>query len=407
MNNYLLFCNNENWEQVYFNTKSDIINNGFFKKKLESFYGKRNHIRCACNEKNHIYMNIRKNKKKDGTFFFSLGTNPNYANLHSNDCPFFNNSDEYYDEENNIFNSIILDEVKTNKTSSSPTDINKIDEVNKKRRFTFRHFCKDILANAYKYSFNSINLKNDRRNFCTPTFSDFYKKIYKILLDTDIRNKRKMETIISNIKSKGYNLKYGILNNNLNELLTNINSKKNNELINLGLNSFTKDFDQYYYNFNITKKHLVDAAQICKIFNNYISGPYFVFMITKNKIAHRFYLLPVYVDLIKDSFCFVDSDREREYAEYLTKNSISFLKPFGNDEFKYIKREKIILNNSTAAKPRFYTRPDFLEFDNDKIKIVEVLGFMDNKEYVDHLSKKREEYEKLCKIYNFLEYKEV
>lgn len=408
MLNYLLFKTLdkevENWEQVFFYSRADILSSSFIQDKLKTHNKKLYTIKCLCNTKHDIYLNSRtlKNDK------YSISTNPKQAALHNEECPLFNESNNLIDEEDNLYRTKIFDEVILTSTNSKKEEIEKAAKENSNRRSTFKNLCMDLLVNSYSYVFNKANYDRDRTNFINPTIQEFFSTFYRVLKNKTILKKGKNEfSIIDYTKEAALRFKYGVCTLNLKQLLEEHKEHNENFIIEIEMTCLTNNNEEYIQVIRVKNKILREAFKRVQIFDNYITGEYFLIsVLDRYNNASRIFIYPMYANFLNGNFCFVESNLERVYAMSLFEENKTFIKPISNDEFMKIKKEKIILD-SDSKKPYLINRPDFIEFDNSTIQITEVLGFQEDKDYMLHIEKKREEYEKLSSIYNFIKYKEV
>ncbi len=102
--------------------------------------------------------------------------------------------------------------------------------------------------------------------------------------------------------------------------------------------------------------------------------------------------------------CFVESTLERDYAKKLFLDNTPFIKPIDNSELFKIKKEKIVPPGQAFFN--LSHRPDFIEFKNEKIVIVEVSGDI-NSEYEEQLAYKEKDYLNIVKKYSYVLYKKI
>lgn len=69
-----------------------------------------------------------------------------------------------------------------------------------------------------------------------------------------------------------------------------------------------------------------------------------------------------------------------------------------NLEFNFIQREKL-----PGEKFRLNSRPDFITISKSEVSIIEVSGYK-NKEYIEQLEDKENNYKKICEEYKYVRY---
>jgi DNA-dependent RNA polymerase auxiliary subunit epsilon len=254
-----------------------------------------------------------------------------------------------------------------------------------------------MISEAMSIAFNRKNKEaKSRANLFYPNYQEFLNS-FNMLIN---KNELLPNGSIRNSLDKYYNFCYGVIDY---DFITQLEEKQKE--YDLYLTTVKKlydsdkkfiGYDKATINCKINFYTLRAASDLVKNFNNYISGPYFFMAIYKqnkdNKKIVRLFLHPDYFD--NEHIVFVDSGYERKYAKNLLENKVPFIKPISDSCFykingKFVNYEKEDLK-FTRASLQFL--PDFIEFSENKINIVEVSGYY-NVEYQNLMDRKIKHYE--------------
>ena len=254
-----------------------------------------------------------------------------------------------------------------------------------------------MISEAMSIAFNRKNKDMESRaNLSYPNYQDFLNSFDRLINKNELLPNGSIRKSLD----KYYNFYYGVVDY---DFITQLQDKQKEYDIYLPTVKKLYDEDMKFIeygkgtiNCKINFYTLRAASELVKNFNNYISGPYFFMAVYKqnkdNKKIVRLFLHPVYFD--NDSIVFVDSGYERKYAKNLLENKVPFMKPITDSCFykingRFVNYEKED-SNFTRASLQFL--PDFIEFSENKIDIVEVSGY-DNAEYQNLMDRKIKHYE--------------
>ena len=383
----------ENKEEkiLSFRTKFELKNNSFYQdilKNYHSYYKKDGaKLECLCNS---VDMACKK------TSYYFLSNLPNNSNRHSEDCIYYEHLENLTDSEDK-YRSLIFKEPILNFSTASQKEKDEHNQKENHRKNTYVNFCTDMISEAMSIAFNRKNKEaKSRANLFYPNYQEFLNS-FNMLIN---KNELLPNGSIRNSLDKYYNFCYGVIDY---DFITQLEEKQKE--YDLYLTTVKKlydsdkkfiGYDKATINCKINFYTLRAASELVKNFNNYISGPYFFMAIYKqnkdNKKIVRLFLHPVYFD--NEHIVFVDSGYERKYAKNLLENKVPFIKPISDSCFykingKFVNYEKEDLK-FTRASLQFL--PDFIEFSENKINIVEVSGYY-NAEYQNLMDRKIKHYE--------------
>lgn len=364
----------------------EIENKGSLKNKYSQDILADNHsipnnsrtIRCGCNDfKDALYLS---NKKIANKYYLALYPK---SKEHSFDCPFNTLISSLIEDSNgetaysiSIFDEVI-NELEKKQYSSS--------DFERAKANTFNSLYRIAINNATEKLFNI--LKDDKFFFKKQSFKIFCDLYEKELKSTNIKGGVSFFDL--NKVIQGFYYSYGIIDNEIN--FDAIEKLKDEDDVDIS-------FRRVYYSvekkrhlladskkYSITKKKLLTSLKGLKIFNHYIKPPYFYNATMIYGKITRLHLYPVFFDSKQDVITFIESDYERNYAKKLFNQNTLFFKPITelNSE---------LLDNK-ISDVRY--RPDFIEVDKNKIKIIEVSGFDNLEEYQNLMRDKIENYESL------------
>ncbi|MDD2781920.1 hypothetical protein [Sulfuricurvum sp.] len=341
-------------------------------------------LRCMCHEiEGKGYPIIDVARLPSDNDFRTIRRNPNY--YHDENCMFYIDMNGLYAEKTDKYSSIIFEEVIVTSTSTQAIQTTAIDEE-KRKRFTFRHFCFDALVEASLWAFNSWNLEKQVENISAFPKSHFLSKLRDTVLNKSMKNK---------LRARDSMPKYHFLSIGIIEETLNLNT------------ALVKLQEWNGQNFNLVNTVIDETrmrATVKLVTNqgNVRTGPYVYIAVYKNekigedkfqKIIVRLYVYSVFYE--EEKFCFVESDKERQYAKKLLNANIGFYKPI-SDEFRRL--SKSLPAREFLKECSF--RPDFLEIRDKKIHVVEVCGYPNNADYMATLGRKE-------LFYRFLENKSI
>lgn len=389
-NHTILIEPNEKNYEYSFKSKND-LQKFSMQKVLEKYHFKKNSIRCKCDMKKELYLEVRKIGLK-----LYLAKYPK-SEEHSPECIFHSLSKEFMDEETRTYNSAIFQEPIDGENKGS-----RKSQRESVARSTFYSFSHDVIANANIRAF-FISNKNRvyPRNY---NFNNFCRAYYLSLKEMKIKGHEDIYEYCK--KSNHTKFEHGII---FEDVVGNLECANYNddELIDIKLNPIS--FDKSLYEYSTYKKtaaikfkRLRLAKKLVQNYNNITPIPYFYNAVYVNGVIVRLFIAPIYFD--KENFSFVDSAYERNYAKRLFKENSTFLKPISNNEIDSIYPIKIGLPGVLNKIPHILPKADFLIFANRAINIVEVAGYLNDSEYVKHLEKKERYYQKLHDNYSFFTY---
>lgn len=385
-----LIRKNQDDLQIGFKTKFELKKNEFYQdilKSYHSYYKKEGaKLECLCN---NVDMACKK------TSYYFLSNLPNNSNKHSEDCIYYEHLEDLTDSEDK-YRSLIFKEPILKFSTATQKEKDEYNQKESHRKNTYVNFCTDMISEAMSIAFNRKNKDMESRaNLSYPNYQDFLNSFDRLINNNELLPNGSIRKSLD----KYYNFCYGVVDY---DFISQLQDKKDYDIY---LPTVKKLYDgnmkfiEYgkgTINCKINFYTLRAASELVKNFNNYISGPYFFMAIYKqnkdNKKIVRLFLHPVYFD--NDSIVFVDSGYERKYAKNLLENKVPFMKPITDSCFykingRFVNYEKED-SNFTRASLQFL--PDFIEFSENKIDIVEVSGY-DNAEYQNLMDRKIKHYE--------------
>lgn len=383
--------NNQDDLLIGFKTKFELKNNSFYQdvlKKYHSYYKKEGaRLECLCNS---VDMACKM------TSYYFLSNLPNNSHKHNKDCIYYEHLENLTDSDDK-YKPLIFKEPILNFSNATKLEINEYNQKESHRKNTYNNFCTDMISEAVSIAFNIKN-KNveSRANLSYPNYQEFLKS-FNMLINN---SKLLPNGSIYNSLDEYYKFAYGVIDY---DFITQLQDKQKEYDIFLPIikkqydeNKKCNGYDKATINCKINFYTLKAASELVKIFNNYISGPYFFMVIYKqnkdNKKVIRLFLHPVYFD--NENIVFVDSGYERKYAKKLLENKVPFIKPITDSCFykvngKFVNYQK---EDLTFRRIALQFLPDFIEFSENKIDIVEVSGY-DNVEYKNLMDRKIKHYE--------------
>ncbi|MDX4028352.1 hypothetical protein [Aliarcobacter skirrowii] len=387
-----------------FASKYELKHNSFLQDQLKYYHSanspkKIDDIKCLCNDVDMACKN---------TSYYFLANLPNNSHKHRTDCIYFNHQEELVDKDDkykkNIFEKTkLIDFSRATKKEIEDEYIKENHRIN-----TYYNFCRDLLSDAMIKAFHIKNkeIKN-REDITYPNYNLFLNCLDSLCG----KNSLLKDESIKNSLADYHSFYYGIVDDKfISKLATGQNSyeivlpvvKKNYSNNNKTFMGYSIENKKC----NIKHYTLKSAAELVKIFENYVNTPYFFTAVLKhNKNAPsdvvRLFLKPIFYD--KEYLVFVDSGYERLYAKKLIENKIPFFKPFLNSCYYKLRTDFTnYMNDKNESKKAFLQYlPDFIEFSKDKIEIVEVSGY-DNLEYLRLLDRKIKHYDEVSKNSNNL-----
>jgi hypothetical protein len=300
----------------------------------------------------------------------------NHHYEHDESCPFYKLTDEYYDNEIDRYKSMIL----ISPSDSSNTHGYRCNEkLGKTIKATFRRFAEGLMSDALVFVFNSKN--KESATLQNPTFLEYCDGFGYIMGKTIFKNGEKA---IQEAKKYGVTISFGLILEDINTESATIN------LHEYSRNSFKEK------KVNISEKRRQITARYTNIHGHIITGPYFYLatylQTNSNDEMSEIIRLHIYpIVLHGEYFSFIESNLERQYATTLIESNTPFLKPVSGNELKSMSNRWF-----PCGKPYFKGyRPDFIEFHDDGIHVIEVCGYAENQEYMRILTRKEEIYNNL------------
>lgn len=374
----------EEWKTIYLSSRAE-LQNDYIQQQLKLRNKHQRTIRCGCNLNEHLYLSSNKNSND----LYFLKRYPNQKE-HKVECMFYSEVKEYIDHEdgNIIYKPTIFEEpnIRVNDGKNRPACESDI------QRYTYYSYCQDLIASSCSFAFRHKNKNQDYKNLKNFGYKDFLFNLNIAIKNVQIKGVGSLHELCSS-KDNGLRYSYGIINEDIREYLKKANSLDDNAILSISLDNGKI--------LKTTKKRIEIASKRLKIYNNYIEPQYFFIAVSNYGVAVRLYLYPVYYD--EENICFVESNYERKYAKYLYEQNITFIKPINNLEFQYIPSNKICPNKS---KFKLNNRPDFIEFKDGRVKIVEVSGY-DDRNYLLQMVDKEIDYKKIQEQYDYVDYEKV
>lgn len=374
-----------------FKSKIELKNNDFFQSLLKRYYEKSKsegaEIKCLCKDVN---MSCKY------TSYYFLSNLPKNSFKHHQECIFFEHL-EYLTDKDDKYRPIIFTEVNIN--FSEATDSEKQDYTVKEnhRNNTYVNFCTDIISFAMSKTFNTRNSNvQNRGDIIYPSYKEFLDTYSSLLNNNEFLPKG---SIKENLEPY-HNFCFGVIEYDcLSQLQTNQNEY--DIFLPKIKKSYNEDkkflgYEVVNVNCKIKHKRLMAAAKLVQNFDNYIHPPYFFMAIYKqnqnSKDIKRLYFHPVHFD--NKHIVFVDSGYERKYAKQLLDNDIGFIKPITDSCFYKLNRNFVNYQKEGDNSKRAFLQylPDFIEFDNEHVNIVEVSGY-DDVQYQNLMKRKIKHYE--------------
>jgi len=419
--------------ELYFRTKDEVKESEFIQRHLEKYRSSDNgnfqRIVCLCDRENELYLSSKKQGK--GAYFLSVF--PHTADKHKEDCLFHTKSNEELCSTDGIYKKQIFEEVEfIDKWKDINEQEKKNEEKNSERKKTFNRFCRDLITQSSSFAFNMAN-KNakSRSDLVYPSMESFLNAFFA---NIGSGTKLLAHSLYDSLPPEHYFI-FGIIEEDIFNQVektesesdtnkTENGSKKINVLkfkrdfIDSEVNGVTKKiFNGYSYikeSYWVSKKIFNNTRSLVTNYSNAIKPPYFFMGINKvfnqdikdkrySKLI-RFYVHPVCnMDYLK--MCFVDSEYERKYAKRLFESDVAFIKPISNNCFYKVKGDFVNYQiGKFEQRAHLIYRPDFIEFSEDDIKIVEVSGYNDEN-YQALLDRKiihyQDESRKSCGLYSY------
>lgn len=309
----------------------------------------------------------------------TLKRNPHHNN-HSPECIFYAYTDEFYDFDNDKFTKKIFLEVQATERNGAPIS-NHLDKE-EAARYTYRHFCIDVLSEAISYAFNAAN-HAESANMQLYTKYDYFSKLSSVIGHKILTNGQGPYESLP----KYHYLSFGTISQDLNQVVNN----------SLTLNRYVKQDNSFQEKqVRISDDRLRITKNLVNNLGNILPGPYAYIAVYKsfyeNKVLVseivRLYVYAVHIS--GDNFCFVESGLERNYANQLFEAGTVFIKPVNGYEYKTL-ANRFYPN----GRPNLIYRPDFIEFNNAHVTVTEVCGYPNDQNYMDELARKEQHYNTL------------
>lgn len=338
-------------------------------------------IRCMCKIQNNEYPKIISQHFPNDDGRFTLKRNSRYE--HAEDCIFYSERKNFYDDTNEKYKSAIFEEPKI---PEGTENINYDSTKEKVRRYTYSHFCLDLLAESSSFAFNMRNQsQEDTSEAKSPsmyTQEEYFKALSIKIANKKMANgKKALKSLPANHK-----LSFGTID----DLNVDING-----MIQLKeYNTWDKEYENIEA--KITDRRLVITQNRQKNHGNILGGPYIYIAVYKKESGQQKEIVRLYtyaIESFENKFSFVDSGLERRYARYLLENNIAFIKPINGNEHETLNKKYYI----DEKIPKLKFKADFIEYKNNFVKVVEVCGYCDDEEYMRHLENKEKYYDTLVR----------
>lgn len=374
-----------------FKSKIELKNNDFFQSLLKRYYDKSKSegakLKCLCND---VDMSCK------FTSYFFLSNLPNNSYRHLEDCIFYEHLENVTDKDDK-YRSLILSKPKINFLTATNQEKKDFENKESHRNNTYVNFCTDIISIAISKSFNYRN-KNiqSRGDMIYPSYKEFLNAYSFLLNNNELLQKGSIKESLEPY----HDFYYGVIEYDcLSQLQT--YQKEYDIFLPKVKKSYDEnrkflDYEVVNINCKIKYNQLLSAARLVKNFENYINPPYFFMAVVKknknSKDVVRLFFHPVYFD--NNHLVFVDSGYERKYAKKLIGEDIPFIKPISDSCFYKLNGNFVNYQKEGDNPKRAFLQylPDFIEFANDKIDIVEVSGY-DNIEYQNLMERKIKHYQ--------------
>lgn len=377
---------------IGFKTKFELKNNAFFQNILKEYYitykkeGAR--LECLCNS---VDMSCK------STSYYFLANLPNNSYRHNQNCIYYEHLENLTDSEDKYKSLIFKEPVLVDFSKADKKEIENFNKKESHRKNTYNNFCSDMISESMSKSFNLKNYQiENRSNLIYPTYKDFLNTFNGLIYKNEFLPNGSIRKSLDDY----YTFCYGVIDY---DFITQLRVKQKDYelLLPIVKKQFDKDkqfvgYDTITINCKINLHTLIAASELVKNFNNYISAPYFFMAVYKQnkdyKKIVRFFLHPVYFD--NKYIVFVDSGYERKYAQELIKKQIPFIKPILSSCFNKVNSKFVNYQKQDLKPKRAFLQflPDFIEFKENEINIVEVSGY-ENIEYKNHLERKTKHYE--------------
>jgi len=409
MNNHKIIINLEDSKkEIIFTTRNE-LKLIYIQKLLEKCHSskQKNIIKCTCDSTKELYLSVKKKKR----YFISKYPK---GEEHKPTCIFHTFAQDLTeDTESHTAYSINIfkEPTKTNVKN----DIKNSDDYEIAVRTTYYQYCNDLISFANSKAFYIANTQEKRNknefginNF---TFEDFCTAYYSALSAINIIKNGNVLDIQKNNKS--FKFYYGVLTDSeaLKEAVIKAKKLNSKDTIEIPTKIISYDFVKKCQIFKeqkllVTAKRLLIALKLVQNEDGQTikDTPYFFAASIDKDITIRLHLHLITFD--EKRICFVDSSFERKYAIecYKNENKYAMIKPLSNNEIDDILPPLIGLPYILQKIPHIDYKPDFLLFDGNTIEIVEVSGYSNRLDYIEHLEKKIRYYQKLCDNYSFFKY---
>jgi len=361
-------------EEIEFETRIGIRKNAGIQEKLHIVRKNGTKVTCLCDspdEEPLITLAFVPSDKQ-----LTLKRNSHYK--HSPECIFYSGREEFYNEKEEKYKSSIFDD-----SHGSINNGHRHPDENREiaRRYAYKHFCIDTLSAATTYAFNLKNKNNESEHLKMFSYKEYFGCLSSLI------GKKKMSDGRSPYKSVPENctLSIGILNQDLDHVRDNI----------LILNEYSKFSNNFRKKeVEISDENLKNTQDFQNIYGNIVNGPYVYIAVYRSYLEDNrvkkmkiVRLLTYAIERVGKSFCFVESDLERECAKNLMSAGRAFIKPVNGYEHLTVGSQYY-----KKGRPELRYKPDFIVFIGDKVYVVEVCGFPKEKKYMEELRRKEKHY---------------
>jgi len=366
--------NNHLLDEIELETRAGIKSNSV-QKFLQSVKKNNADIVCSCiDETSRLTIaHLPNNKDK-----FTIKRRSHYQ--HSEECIFHAMRNLAYDEDKDQYRPVIFKEPKVPKKKEHRSYI---DSEEKVKRYTYRHFCIDSFSKAISKVFNIKN-KHEDEDIIHPvemySTQEYFKALTSVFLESTMANGKNPFEVMP----AGSHLSYGITRASLDEITEGV----------IILEEYhTRDEAFRELHVEISDHRLQVTQKLQKNMGNVLAGPYaYIAVYTRDYADRKIVRLYTYaIEEVGDTFSFIESGLEREYAREILDQNIAFIKPITGHEYETVANKQY----ANDERPDLKFRPDYIEYRDEGVCIVEVCGYPDDEKYMRALEVKEKHYKSL------------
>lgn len=371
-------------DNLYLDKRSD-VGLPYIQNKLSIAYDQRKQVICHCA---FVPMYVKKYGR-----VYKIASYPYRANEHKENCIFSDNV-SYYAEDGRYYlgsinlltysdepskKKVILEEREQYAAKNSSVHLELPDEQDEERYKIYKSFSNlmyDIVSDAYTWGFNFVNKgvsRSESTKLKNPTLPLVSNKVMEILTnDIVLPGKQDVKHVID---SYMLHLYCGVI----------LDYEIEDKYV------ICRSFGTKFY-IDIRLWEQASKMLFIKSYKNIIQPPYFYVSLRRENRVIKFWMLPI---ANSSYFAPVDSNLERSEINALMNDGKVLFKPLLCNDYLTIFR---MAYDKLKPLIKAAARPDIILFDDNKIKIIEVVdsGVLDKDDiYRRRLEQKKEYYASL------------